>query len=310
MIEKRIWQIGVFILVLTLFCSSCGSSQQMDAESLEATADEFVRQLENLEDTAAVFAQQTNSVIPSLPPTQTIAPTITKKPTPKPIKFSIPTPSITVSPTPDTPAQARVIGDVNCRTGPSSSYDWVTLINAGQIVNIVGQDIQENHWVIQNPSGMGFCWIWSGFTTLIGTPESIPHLAAPPTKTPTRTATSTPKPTFSIKFETSILCNGQDAIVIRVYNSSRQPFRSWRAHVFNIPGRVSQTTVGENQFSHSSDECALTISNLGYRRTGYAIVPFDSSQANEFLIEFEACTEIGKRGACAFDGFTIKMPLP
>ena len=222
-------------------------------------------------------------------------------------KTPIPTSTTTTTPSPTSLAKGFVSGDTNCRTGPSKSYDWVTLIHAGQSVDIIGRDTSDQYWVIRNPNGDGVCWLWKALATETNTTGRIPILASPPTKTPTRTASNTPRPRFSIKLEQVILCQGQESLVIRVYNSYSLPYRSWRAQVFNLPGNVSQSIVAADEFSNDIDECVLSIGSLPVRGTGYAIVPFDADLATDFLVEFEACTLAGKHGACAFDGFKFNV---
>jgi hypothetical protein len=180
----------------------------------------------------------------------------------------------------------------------------VTLIDAGTKVDVIARDISGNYYVIELPDGESVCWLWNAHTELIQAASSLPRYAAPPTARPTTTPRNTIAPDFRIYEYGMLDCNGVDSVVIRISNYSQNGFSSWRARVFN-PGYINQGTYLENAFSHSPDECELTLDFLPYRNTGFAIVPIDISQGDTFLVEFEACTLNNKLGDCAFDGLYI-----
>lgn len=301
--------IYAFILIawLMLFAGCSSLQQDLNAGQMQATVDEYIRQLDALEKTAQQMAALTNSALPTVVPLQTYEPTITKRPTLGTTNTLAPTDTATITPSPTSPAQAFISGDTNCRTGPSKSYDWVTLVETGQTVEIIGRDTSDQYYVIRNPYGEGACWLWKAYATQIVSTGRIPIFASPPTKTPTRTASNTPEPRFTIRLEQVVVCQDQESMVVRVYNSYSLPFTSWRAHIFYLPGRDFQEIVTGDQFSHDMDECSQTINSLKARSTGYAIVPFDSEKSQEFLVEFEACTLAGGNRICAFDGFKFNV---
>ena len=299
--------ICLLIVGLILFSGCSFTQQDLDTAEMQATVDEYIRQLDALEKTAQQMAVLTNSALPTVVPLQTYEPTSTRRPTLENTNTAAPTNTVTITPSPTSPAQAFISGNTNCRTGPSKSYDWATLVLAGQTVDIIGRDTSDQYFVIRNPNGDGACWLWKAYATQIVSTGRIPVLASPPTKTPTRTASSTPEPRFTIRLEQVITCQGQESMVVRVYNAYNLPFSSWRARIFNLPGKISQADVTGDQFSHDIDECTQTINDLDPRRTGYAIVPFDVNQAQEFLVEFEACTLSAGNRICAFDGFRFNV---
>lgn len=298
----------IILLILLVGCASGGD--QLNAEAMALTAQAHLTSVAYLNETARAIAQQTENVLPTLPATRTYAPTLTKRPQtlipttpgPSPTITETLTPSPSPSPTPL--AVARVTGNTNCRTGPGKSYPWVALITVGTTVDIIARDISGNYFVIQNPYDEGVCWLWNAYTEIIRPSASLPLYAAPPTARPTFTPRNTIAPDFRI-YEAGLLdCNGVDSLVIRISNYSREGFSSWRARVFN-PGYINQGTYLENQFSHSPEDCELSINFLPYRTSGYAIIPIDLSQGDTFLVEFEACTLDNKLGDCAFDGLYI-----
>jgi len=98
-------------------------------------------------------------------------------------------------------ATVSISQTTNCRTGPSTAYDIVTSLNAGQQAVVIGKDLPDNYWIINNPNGNGTCWLWGQYATVSGDTNSLPQMSPPalptskpkPTKTPKPTATSTPK---------------------------------------------------------------------------------------------------------------------
>jgi len=318
---KTAHSLKLLFLISLILLPACGAaSNQLYAAALENTAISHLTSVAYLNQTAEVIAQKTESILPTLPPTQTYAPTRTKPPrtliptTPGPSPTITETPTATAKPSATPLAQALVIGDTNCRSGPSKSYAWIALIPAGTTVNIIAADISEQYYVIDNPFDDNVCWLWNNYLSLVGPSARLPHFSNPPTQRPTTTPRDTPEPKFYIYEEGLITCNGQYALVIRIRNYTRDGFRSWRARVYNNPGKLHQTTISSNEFSHSQEECQLSIGTLTYYSTGFAIIPMDPYQADSYLIEFEACTLVNKRGACAFDGIYVDkadlLPTP
>lgn len=285
---------GPFILLLLLIgCAQ--ETNDLNAEALQATAMEIVQKTEEAIPTITVPPIN----MPTLfTPPATKTPTVTASPT----ASSTPIPSATGSPT------IIMTGDVNCREGPSTHYGFVTLLVTGQTATVVGRDSGGYYWVIENPNGEGQCWIWNAYSTLSGSTSRVPIMRAPSTKTPTRTPTLTPKPLASIRYYKTISCDGEDAIVVRIYNYSRRDLKSWRARIFDIPGKIPQVTEVSDYFSHNDVECNQTVNTIGYREFGYAVIRFDENSAVRYLIEFEICTKPGKLGDCLFYGFYLNNP--
>lgn len=107
-------------------------------------------------------------------------------------------PSDTPTPTPIGTPEGRVTTDLNVRLGPSTDYDVVGLLRAGDTVQIVGKNADGTWWQIpfaQAPNGLA--WISAEFVPT-GNPALIPIVDTPtpvPTSTPTATPTGTPTAT-------------------------------------------------------------------------------------------------------------------
>lgn len=199
-------------------------------------------------------------------------------------------------------------GDTNCREGPSTHYGFVTLIQAGQTAEIVGKDRDGNYWKVNNPNGAGTCWIWNAFATPSGPLNRIAALNAPPTRTPTFTATSTPRLLASIRYYRLTTCDGLDAIIVRIYNYSRRELDGWRAQIWTTPDRTFQAEVESDQFAHADSTCAETLSRIKYRNVGYAVIPFDASTTSRYLVEFDVCTMEGAQRDCISYLFYVNSP--
>lgn len=290
------WLIAFSLSLITLLLIGCAPKvEELPLEELQLTAEYIV--------------QQTESVLPTVPPLNTSTPyTVTprKSATNTPTFTATFTPTTTMTPTPA--AQVFMTGDTNCREGPGTHYGFVTLLKAGQTAEVVGRDRSGYYWVVNNPNGEGRCWIWNYFAEASGPLNRIAALNAPPTRTLTRTPTSTPNLLASIRYYKITTCNGSDALVVRIYNYSRREFNSWRAQVFETPVKTLQTTVSGPQFSHDADSCEMTLQNLGYRTSGFAIIPFNANTTDRYLVEFEVCAANPDQRDCLFYGFYVNSP--
>jgi len=96
------------------------------------------------------------------------------------------TPSFTpiVSPT-SSAVLLTVSVATNCRTGPDTVYDRLSVLDVGQTAEAVGRYTPSNYWIIQNPGGSGTCWLWGEYVTVVaGDPRTLPEMTPPPSPTP------------------------------------------------------------------------------------------------------------------------------
>lgn len=298
--NKTRW-VSIFVLIVSLATAwACSpQSEGYPIEVLEATAESSILQ------TALALPTETIPPVPTIKLTNTPDPNFTPTLTATTLPTQTPTTTLLPTSSPTPAPQVLVSGDTNCRTGPSNHYDWKTVVVSGQTVTIIGESIDRYYWVIENPNGSGTCWLWKAYTTPVAPIGRVAFFASPPTKTPTRTPTATSSPFARFQYTQVMTCDGQDALVIRVFNSSRRILDSWRVRIFNMPGKILQTEIEETHFSHAFDECQSTINSLNYRETAYIIVPFDSGAATDFYVEVEACPVFGIERDCAYDVFTF-----
>jgi hypothetical protein len=133
-----------------------------------------------------------------LPPTATVAPTDTRILPPSVTTAATDTVTPTVSPTAtEGPPIFTTTVNANCRTGPGTIYDVVRILPTGTTEEIVGKDVSEIWWVVEDGPR---CWISTATGTVNGDTSDVPVFPAPPTPTtaPTPTFTITPSPTLEI----------------------------------------------------------------------------------------------------------------
>lgn len=111
----------------------------------------------------------------------------------------VPTATATITPTATQGVpMVSVSQNTNCRSGPRIDYTYVTVINAGEEVEVLKTFPNANYVVVRNPNGSGDCWLWLQYANQ--TDFSSFGLAAatqPPTPTPSLTPTNTATPTPS-----------------------------------------------------------------------------------------------------------------
>ncbi len=96
-----------------------------------------------------------------------------------------PSPTVTFTPTftpTDEVAQGYISENTNCRIGPGDVYGLIHTFIAGEIVNLVGKDLSENYWFIQDQEqGSINCWLWGKYATPEGNTADLPVFTPPPT---------------------------------------------------------------------------------------------------------------------------------
>jgi uncharacterized protein YraI len=95
------------------------------------------------------------------------------------VSQSMNTPTPTPTSTPGVP-MVSVSSSTNCRSGPSTYYDLIYTLNAGQTAEVVGKYSGGNYWVIKTPGGGGNCWLWGQYATILGDVGNLPEVIPPP----------------------------------------------------------------------------------------------------------------------------------
>ncbi len=100
------------------------------------------------------------------------------------------TPTVLVTPTPtSTITQTYTVpmilfeGNTNCRSGPGTSYDVITVVLNGQKAEAIGVSENGSYWLIKNPNKGDPCWVAGDLAKPSGSVLQLPTMAAPPTPT-------------------------------------------------------------------------------------------------------------------------------
>jgi len=254
--------------------SENSGDQQQDPEQIEAA----------IAETLIAMAPETQEIIEShdtesneselVVNTATLTPSITPSPT---ITF---TPTFT--PTEEV-AQGYISGNTNCRIGPGDVYGLIHTFMSGDIVNLVGKDLSENYWFIQDQEqGTIKCWLWGKYTTPEGNTADLPVFTPPPTPIPVANYTIAYKDTTA----------GGKHITVTIKNTGDLTLESYSATFKDMvnSGTVDQT---KNQFDSKdkipAGKTALisTSSSFSADTTGHKIKVF-----------IKICTKNNLDGVC------------
>ncbi len=136
-----------------------------------------------------------------------------------------------------------VLENTNCRSGPGTMYDWVTLISAGQTVEALARNPVNDYYYVRNPnSSSGFCWLWSQYSSVSGNITTLPVFTPQPTPT---LASPTPAADLSINYEGLESCAPQYALLFKIKNTGDI---TWQSIKIVIKDNTTSTT-----FTHQSD---------------------------------------------------------
>ena len=157
-------------LILSMLACNLGVKAPTALSPREAAAT-IVAQTLQIQGLPTSTGQVLNSPVPVTPTVGT------------PMLTTTPTTTPTITPTYSVPI-LTINANTNCRTGPGQNYDIVFTFLPGAKAEIVGQDPQDNYWVVKLPDGSGTCWVWGQYATTAGSYWVVPTLTAPSTATP------------------------------------------------------------------------------------------------------------------------------
>lgn len=168
---------------------------------------------------------------------------------PPPVELFTATPSLTLPPS-LTPTLAgvwlTVLENTNCRSGPGSIYDWVTLINAGQMAEAVARNPNNDYFYVHNPnSTSGFCWLWSKYSSLTGNITTLPVFTPQPTPTPNVTPTfTTPPADLSVEYKGVENCGAMYAFQFKIKNTGSV---TWKSYKLVVVDKTDDTTFTQEK---------------------------------------------------------------
>jgi len=75
-------------------------------------------------------------------------------------------------------------GNTNCRKGPGTGYEVVTVLLNGQKTEAIGVSESGNYWFVKNPNKGQDCWVANDLVKPSGSILQLPTMKAPPTPSP------------------------------------------------------------------------------------------------------------------------------
>ncbi len=203
------------------------------------------------DDSAIKTAVALDVALTQLAATQTAlvsAPSVTQAP--PIVELFTTTPSFTLPPS-LTPTLVgvwlTVLENTNCRSGPGSIYDWVTLVKAGQMAEAVARNPVNDYFYVHNPNSAGnYCWLWSKYSSISGNITILPVFTAQPTPTPKVTPTFTTAPAdLSVSYVGVENCPPQYAFSFKIKNTGSVVWQSYKLVIVD--------TTDATTFTHEDD---------------------------------------------------------
>ncbi len=223
------------------------------------------------EDQEKEESQDTESnEIESIEITATLTPSIT------------PSPTVTLTPTVEV-AQGFISENTNCRIGPGDVYGIIHTFMAGDIVNLVGKDLSETYWFIQDQDqGSINCWLWGKYATPEGNIADLPVFTPPPT----------PKPVADYTIAYKDTTAGGKHITVTIKNTGDLTLESYSATFKDMvnTGTVDQT---KNQFD-SKDK--IPAGKTALLSTSYTFC--SDTIGHNIKVFIKICTENNLGGVC------------
>lgn len=131
--------------------------------------------------------------------------------------------------------------ETNCRTGPGTVYDKITVLLVGQQAEVVGRASDGGTWIIRSPSNPSqFCWLWGYYATVTGNWQALPIFDTPPTPTPI--------PGFTVTYLSTATCGGMFGLRFLFVNNGSITWNSYRV-IITDSTTVTTVTYTEDSFT-------------------------------------------------------------
>ncbi len=193
-----------------------------------------------------------------------------------------PSPTVTFTPTVEV-AQGFISENTNCRIGPGDVYGIIHTFMAGDIVNLVGKDLYDTYWFIQDQDqGSINCWLWGKYATPEGNTADLPVFTPPPTPIPVANYTIAYKDTTS----------GGKHITVTIKNTGDLTLESYSA---TFEDTVASDTVDQtrNQFDN---RVKIPAGKTGLITTSYTFC--SDTIGHKIKVYIKLCTKDNLGGVC------------
>jgi hypothetical protein len=251
-------------------------------------------------------ANQTQAARLTAEAPQTEPPVVATTPPSSPLPGP-PSPAVTSPPLAPGVPTINVSVDTNCRLGPSTDYDIISLLAVGQTTTVHGRVADNTWWYIADPRRAGqYCWMWGQYAIVNGDVASIPVVAAPPT--PTYVAGQAE---FVAAFSNIHSCGGVDVAVFQITNTSEEIFRS--VHLV-IKDPLTGLVIGEEEsnapFMGSGADCPPGLNQLAPGKSAFIASPIEDILAigADARAIITICLDQNLEGGCAEVRVNFEIP--
>lgn len=264
----------------------------------------------------ALQAQETSQELTRQAPSATPEPTDTPLPPTEPP--TLPPPSITPlqpptqpaeppTPQPTTALMLTANVETRCRQGPSTAFNTISFIMAGQQAELIGKNPENTWWLIRDPQGkFGNCWVWGETTMPLGDASGVPVVEPPPI--PTQPVTVN----FSLAFVNFNLCGGVATAVFRATNTGTVALFSSNITIWDVTHDVGLAgpEASNNPFLTSASACPPGFSSLppgasGFVTKGMGMLPASGTKGRGIVV---LCTQNNLNGQCVEQRVNFKFP--
>ena len=189
--------------------------------------------------------------------------------------------------------------NINCRTGPTTAYDLLGVLQVGEHAEVVGRSSLSDSIIIRLPSNTAItCWLWTKYATVSGDISGLPLIPIPPAPTPRFTAT--PPVSFSVSYVSTDFCVSSYRIKFKITNTGSVTWESDKVTVTDQNTSVTKTVTQDN-FPYYSSACAtgadqnLEAGEVGYTTSaGFGADPAGHAMSATLRI----CSQDGMAGTC------------
>jgi len=193
-----------------------------------------------------------------------------------------PSPTVTFTPTVEV-VQGFISENTNCRIGPGDVYGIIHTFMAGDIVNLVGKDLYDTYWFIQDQDqGSINCWLWGKYATPEGNIADLPVFTPPPTPIPVAN--------FTIAYKNTTA--GGKHITVTIKNTGDLTLESYSA---TFEDTVTSETVDQtkNQFDN---RVKIPAGKTGLITTSYTFC--SDTTGHKIKVYIKLCTKDNLGGVC------------
>ncbi len=275
---KNLYPVILFVLLLLTITLACslpfrivwnGSDEDNQQKTVQANS-ELVQTLSaitsnNGKDSESESNEESfaGEEIPSVTPSLTPSPTITKTPAPEQVA-------------------AFISSNTNCRVGPQDVFELIHIFLKGDNVDLIGKNEDGTFWYVQDQDGENIqCWLWNKYATPEGLTENLPVFTPPPAPIPVMN--------FVASYKTT---TGGTTVIVNVRNTGNIALQSYSA-TFKDTVTSQIIAVSANKFGNATK---VSVGNIGV----ISSPPFSASTiGHQMTATIKACSADGQAGKCA-----------